>query len=138
MVVDPIGLAGTIVTFVDFSCKILSNARELYNSSTGASMENDIIEEVAYNIDRIHDDLIARSTEAIPQSMRDLVQRCCQITRKLHVAIEKVRVKAPDKKWKSFKQALRSAWKDNYVKDLFEEVEKLRGEIQYGSQNILL
>ena len=44
---DPVaalGLAGNIVQFVGFSCRVLQDTKSLYKSTTGASAENDVLE----------------------------------------------------------------------------------------------
>ena len=51
---DPVaaalGLAGNVVQFVDFSCKVLQDTKNLYGSSTGASAENDVIETICNDL----------------------------------------------------------------------------------------
>jgi len=42
-----IGLAGNIVQFVDFGCKLFSQTREIYSSATGASRQIDDADTIA-------------------------------------------------------------------------------------------
>jgi hypothetical protein len=45
-----VGLAGNIITFVDFSIEVLSRARQLYDSASGATAENEELESLTKNL----------------------------------------------------------------------------------------
>ena len=134
-----IGLAGSIVQFVDFSCKLFDNARELYTSSTRVSTENKTFEEITWDLDRIHNELMAGSrTASLPVQIQIMIRQCGEVTLELHAALDQVRLRATHQKWKSFVRALQGAWSKERIEGLFAKVERLRGEIQYGLQVFLM
>jgi hypothetical protein len=50
---DPLtaaGIAGNIIDFADFSTKTLSKAKQLYESASGATAENDELESLTSNL----------------------------------------------------------------------------------------
>ena len=138
---DPVaalGLAGNIVQFVDFSCKILHDSKILYGSSTGVSADNDIINSIASDIIDLDNALTAPSEAgAIPNSARSLASACKTVAAELLKVLEKIRVEGSNRRWKSFVQALRSVWKKEQIEELVKRMERLRGETQYHLQLIL-
>lgn len=131
---DPItiiGLAGNIVQFVDFSWKLLCETKSLYSSSTGITADNDVLEDIANDIICLDDALTASSAAgAIPDQLKSLAGQCTEIAQELLVNLDKIRVKEPHKKWKSFVAALRSIWKKEQIHGLVVRLERLREQTQ--------
>ena len=138
---DPVaalGLAGNIVQFVDFSCKVLQDTKSLYGSSTGASAENDVIETICKDLINLNDALTAPSEPgAIPDSMRSLAGNCKDVAAELLELLDKIKVHGANRKWKSFVQALRSVWKKEQIEELVKRMERLRNETQFNLQIML-
>ncbi len=119
--VAAIGLAGTIVQFVDFSWKLLSETRDLYDSSTGVSADNDVLEKISKDLTNLNDALTAPSTAgAIPDRLRNLACQCKGAAEELFEVLDKIKIKGSRRKWKSFMQALRSVWKKEQIENLFK------------------
>ncbi len=135
---DPVaalGLAGNIVQFVDFSCKVLCDAKSLYGSSTGASAENDVLEAIGSDLVNLSHALIAPSAPGtVPESLRSLASRCKDVATELLGTLDKIKVRGPHQKWKSFVQALRSVWEKERIEELVKRMERLRNETQYRLQ----
>ena len=131
---DPIaaiGLAGNIVQFVDFPWKILSETRDLYESTTGASADNDVLESISKDLINLNDALTAPSSAgAIPNRLRILAGQCKGVAEELLEVLDKIKVKGSHRKWKSFMQALRSVWKKEQIENLFKRMERLRNGMQ--------
>lgn len=138
---DPVaalGLAGNIVQFVDFSCKIIRDTRSLYGSTTGATAENDIITAIASDLISLNNALTAPTASgAIPESVSSLASDCKDVATELLKTLDKIKVQAPHQKWKSFMQALRSVWKKEQVEIFVKGMERLRNETQYHLQLML-
>ena len=138
---DPVaalGLAGNIVQFVDFSCKVLQDTKGLYKSTTGASAENDVLEVICRDLIDLDNALTAPSAPgAIPDSMRSLASMCKEVAAELLGIFDKIRVREPRQKWKSFVQALRTVWKKERIEELLKRMESLRNETQYRLQLML-
>ena len=133
-----LGLAGNIVQFVDFSCKVLQDTKSLYSSSTGASAENDVIEAICRDLINLNNNLTAPSAPgAIPDSIRSLASSCKDVAAELLGTLNKIRVREPHQKWKSFVQTLRKVWKEGQIEELVKRMERLRNETQYRLQLML-
>ncbi len=133
-----IGLAANVVQFVDFSWKLFRDTKDLYDSSTGASADHDILELIITDLAAFNDKLTAPTAPgAIPDSMRNLASQCIYVIAELRDILNKIRVQGPRKKWKSFVQALRSIWKKDQIDNLVKRLEALRSEIQFHLQLII-
>ena len=96
---DPVaalGLAGNIVQFVDFSCKILQDTKSLHKSTTGKSAENDVLQVICRDLMNLDNALTAPSAPgAIPESMRSLASMCKELAAELLGILENIRVREP-------------------------------------------
>ena len=132
---DPVaalGLAANIVQFVNFSCKVLQDTKSLYKSTTGASAENDVLEVICHDLMDLDTALTAPSAPgAIPDSLRSLASLCKEVAAELLGILDKIRVREPRHKWKSFVQALRSVRKKEQIEELLKRIERLRNEMQF-------
>lgn len=136
--VAAIGLAGNIVQFVDFSWKLLDEAKDLYGSTTGASQDNDLLELISNDLNVLNDKLTATSASgAIPNPIRTLAAQCKDVADELLYILNTIKVKGPHRKWRSFLQALRSVWKEDQIERLVKRLETLRGAMQMRLQVIL-
>lgn len=133
--VAAIGLAGNIVQFLDFSCKLLSGAKGLYNSRTGASDENKVLETVSNDLRLLNGELTAPSAYgAIPDSIKDLASQCKDVAVQLIDVLNEIKVKGPHRKRSSFVQALRGVWEKDQIEGLSKQLDRLRSEIQIRLQ----
>ena len=138
---DPVaalGLAGNVVQFVDFSCKVLQDTKNLYGSSTGASADNDLIETICNDLTNLNKALTAPSDPGtIPDSIITLATKCQGVAVELLQLLDKIKVHGTKRKWKSFIQALRSVWKKEQIEGLVWRMELLRSETQFHLQLML-
>jgi hypothetical protein len=136
--IDPLaalGLAGNIVQFVDFSYNLFCESKALYNSGSGATADNVVIETIVKDLNILNDRLtVPSSPGAIPDPIRSLAGQCKDVARDLLEVIESIQVKGPHKRWKSFVQALRSVRKKEEIEALVRRMERLRGEMQFRLQ----
>ena len=136
--VAAIGLTSNVVQFVDFSWRLLYDAKELYQSSTRASADNDILELFTKDIMLRNNDLItlSHSGSAI-DPINQLTCQCKSVAFELLGVLDAIKVNAPHKKWQGFAQALRSVWKEEQIGRLVGRLEHLRDEIHFSLQIML-
>lgn len=120
---------------MDFSHRLLSESKALYNSATGASADNVVIETVATDLHLLNAKLTTQSAVgAIPDSMRNLARQCKDHAKEILDVLDKIKVKGPHKRWQSFLQALRSIWKKEEIEELVRRMERLRNEMHFRLQ----
>jgi N-terminal domain on NACHT_NTPase and P-loop NTPases len=124
-----IGLVGNIVQFVDFGSKLVSKSAKLYRSSEGALEENIDTETATNHLLLLNDKLKDAATSTGDTTLKDLCEACHTVARELLEALDKVKVKGKQQKWKSIRKALRSVWSKEDIEELERRLAKLRTEL---------
>lgn len=129
---DPLSalsVAGTIVQFVDYGTKLLSNARELYRSSVGTLDANNELELVTTDlralIAKLRMSFYSRAFDpgSVEAQQRASFDRLCDDAAKLAEALlerlDKLKNrKEKHKAWHSLQKAVASAWSATEVAEL--------------------
>ncbi len=134
MVLDPlsaIGLAGNVITFVEFGCSLLSKSREIYVSASGSTSENDQLEIIAMDL-RQHtaklrppDDRRQIDDEAFVK----LLDSCHQAAEEFLDVIQQLKVKGTHRRWHSFRKAVASVWAKDKLSAMQSRLDSLRGGV---------
>jgi hypothetical protein len=130
-VLAAIGLAGTIIQFVDFSGKLVSKTAEIYKSGAGALIENIDIETATNNLILLSTNLHASADSASGTALGKLCQSCGAVVQQLPSALDKVKAKGEYQKWKSFRKALRSVWNKEEIAALEQRLARYTDEINF-------
>jgi len=99
-----LSLAANVVQSIDFSCNLLSESRQIFQSTSGTSAENDELESVAKHLQEIIAPLW-KSAGPNPgkSTISKVIQSCNDVAKDLLEAVEKLKVKErPHRKWRSF------------------------------------
>jgi hypothetical protein len=124
-----IGLVGNIVQLVDFSGKLISKSTELYQSSEGALAENIDTETVTNHLVLLNNKLKNAATTTGDSALERLCKSCGTAADELLAALDNVKVKGKQTKWKSMRKALRSVWSKEEIKELERRLARLREEL---------
>jgi hypothetical protein len=136
---DPLtalGLASSIVQFVDFGCKVVSKSHELYRSAAGASIENIEYESIIHDLTNLNARLTlepsARSNRDLKsnnQALGDLCSGCNDIAAELLAVLEQAKVQGKHRRWKTLAQVLRSTWSDAKISEISARLDRYRQEL---------
>jgi hypothetical protein len=139
-----LGVAGNIVQFVDYTTRLISKSREIYQSAEGASFEHLDLEVIASNLSRLteglrkdlHRHLISPTNGHISVSgtsekraeiqLGSINAKCAQEADALLAILRDLRVEGKHKKWQSFRQALMTVWKDDQIKGVVSKLSEYR------------
>jgi len=124
-----IGIVGNIVQFVDFSGKLISKSTELYRSSEGALAENIDTETITNHLVLLNNKLKGAATATGDSTLESLCKSCATTADALLAALDNVRVKGKQDKWKSMRKALRSVWSKEELAELGQRLAKFREEL---------
>jgi len=128
--VSAVGLASSIITFVDFSWKLIAGSLEIYRSLDGSLQENARLEDVIDDLDSIAEDL-EKTTSGRTKSeraIRRLAEECRSDAKVLLDILKQLKV--PKRSiWKSVYAKWRALRKREEVRDLKERLQEYRGEI---------
>jgi hypothetical protein len=138
-----VGLAGNIITFVDFSIEVLYRARQLYDSASGATAENEELEGLTKNLKALADRTQRRPSN-IPQKghfrlsissetvLDNLSQQCIQVADELLETLESIKVKGDGKARKSAIQAVKTLWKQDRIDALQRRIDRISKQLMDG------
>ncbi|KAF8855734.1 hypothetical protein BDZ45DRAFT_746174 [Acephala macrosclerotiorum] len=154
MPLDPLtalSVATSVIQVVDFSLKIVSKSRDLYRSNGGVLEENgetetvtirpeDLTSRLQYPED-IQDRTGQHGTDERTQHnrLRDICQECSEASDELIAFLGKLKVPkwSENRKWKSFRQALKSVWSKKAIDQMASRLEVLRAELDSHILEIL-
>jgi hypothetical protein len=137
-----LSLAGSIVQFVDFGLKVVSESRQRYRSATGALPENLTLEIVVADLSTISESLASHASEQPgvrtrqtwnqgreDKALRELAARCKELADELLDILEDLKVKGPHRRWESCRQAFRSMVKRERIRDMEKRLEQIRAQL---------
>lgn len=116
-----LSLAGAILQFVDFSSKIYSSSREIYESSSVALTVNEEIGKAVKNwrmtqklrwpLDH-NDPRLSPATRQNPDDaeLNDLCGTFQKIASELKIRLNSLKVQGNHQRWDIFRQAIKGAW----------------------------
>jgi hypothetical protein len=151
---DPIsalGLAGNIVQFLDFGCKLFSKAKDIHRN--GSIVEHTDMLAVTDDLRRytrkLHKGLRPTGTLQLALSeddtaFLDICDGCLKVAEELEQAVKALQLPGRPSKWKSFRQALKSVWgKERLVEiksrlDLYGDQLDRRMIVSFGYVHLLL
>ncbi|OAP54357.1 hypothetical protein AYL99_11458 [Fonsecaea erecta] len=139
MPLDPfsaLGLAANIVQFIDFSCGLISDAKEIYHSATGATANNVGLQGIAESLSRLSSTLVNPlhpTSDAVSAAEREIVKIAASsrdIGDEMLATIQSLKLgEGSHRKWRSFRQALSTTWKRDKIAHLHRRLEDARSNL---------
>lgn len=138
---DPLtvlSVTGAIVQFIDFSSKLLTKSHEIYESASGASIDNTQLECIAKDLEGLTARLKtspSKQSLGTPISKSDptllkLVDQCASVAAELLKALSELKVRrTTNTRWESFRKALKSVWKKEEVDNINTRLRNIREEL---------
>ena len=133
--VAALSVAANVVQFIDFSGKILSEGYRLHKSKRVGPSKNEEIENIALDLQKLHDELQSGEDETglVPTpndiQLQRLAGQCRGICIELLAALEKLKVVDKPGKWESFRAALKTVWAESKIKSLQDRLDEARQEL---------
>ena len=134
-----LSLASNIVQFVDFSSKLISNSAELYSSKTGSIAKHKELESLYLDLHQLSQKVntssqpsngnVGRSQEEA--ALGRVAGLCMETADELLSTIRKLKspTTGPHRKWRSFRQALKSVWKQERIDALQKKLDSISGQL---------
>ncbi|KAL8834112.1 MAG: hypothetical protein Q9170_003915 [Blastenia crenularia] len=141
---DPLsalGIASNVIQLVEFSGKLIAGTTELYTSIDGAKRVNRELEEITADLTQIcteyanpQNNMSGRNASDSEIALVALFRSCKDLGQELLAVLQSVKVKDPRHKWSTFRQALRSAWKEGKIREYEKRLE--HSQIATGHSDI--
>jgi flagellar motility protein MotE (MotC chaperone) len=132
-------VAANMVQFIVYGINIVSKGNQLYKSTDGALIENVELQEatirlqqLSRNFDKSLDQSLSQGLRAQnDESIQKICDECKAVSKELVEKLERLKVPEghPHKKWKSFRQALKSIWTKERIEDIAQRLSQLRIEL---------
>ena len=127
-----IGLASNILSFVDFSAKVVSSAIDIYVSPSGLTQENcsseAIVAEMRHFASKLQPPDDARLTGE-EKALCRLAKECDDLAKQIIALIEKLRPKHQKSRSASVLAGLKSKWYDAERRKLEERLDHCRAQL---------
>ncbi|KAH7313718.1 hypothetical protein B0I35DRAFT_435724 [Stachybotrys elegans] len=123
-------LATGVITFVDFSWKLMTETREIAKSMDGRSEDTMMLELILKNIEKA--DLAIDETPISTDqkdTLNQIVQQCRNVSTRLKDVLQKLTVAPGHSHCKSFTVALKGVCKNKEIESLFETITRLRSQV---------
>jgi hypothetical protein len=144
--VTALGVAAAAAQFVDFGTKIVSKTRQLHDSISGALPENIEIEAASKRLSGMVPTLqtgkpaqgYSGLQTILPSDriLEDICRGCLDVSKELIPRLEKLKVMGGShRKWKSFRQALKSVWSKESIREIRERL--LAYQVQLDTHTLL-
>ena len=130
-----LGLAGNILTFVQFTCDLISGAHDIYQSQSGASGQNAVLALVSRDVASLSGKITTEQGHS--EDLRALVAESQRLASEVVDALEKLKVKGPKTRWASLKVALKDVWNRAEIEDLEQRLSKLQVQVTAHVQHLM-
>jgi len=130
-----LGLAGNIITLIDFTCKLFAGAHTIYRSHTGTSDENAVLEVIVRDISSFSGAIFVE--QARSEQLRLLAAESKRVAEELLRALERLKVQGRNTRWGSLKAALREVWSRSEVENLEKSLSKLQAQVTAHIQHLM-
>lgn len=137
-----LSVAAAVVQFVDYGTGIVAKGRKLYKSAEGALTENIELGIASVRLQRLSgtlQDSLRRGQQGLQrgplnesdQALEDICRACVEVSKELVDRLEKLKVPDghPHRKWKSFRQALKTVWSKEKIEEVADRLAKFRIEL---------
>ncbi|KAG6356914.1 hypothetical protein INS49_014789 [Diaporthe citri] len=122
-----ISLACNIIQLIEFRCKILVDSREVHKSSTGLASRHVALENIAKRPKDLSDNVAAQPNAS--SRLISLAAESKRLVQELLDAVDKLKAKASDKKWDSFKIELKTVLKEKDFKEIHESLVNVQTQL---------
>jgi hypothetical protein len=134
-----IGLVSNILSFIDFSARLLKGAKEVHDSRHGVLEENRNRETIMREMQRMSSRmLVSRSPEktADDASLCILASECCQLSTQLISLLEKIKPDDSGSKTQSLLSAIRNKVYDSERESLEARLSDCRAQLHLELSNL--
>lgn len=141
---DPVsaaGFASSIITFIDFSFKLVQGSAALYQSATGTSAENAAIGTIVDDLRNVTDAIARPPTPETDsqhwRELRKLAADCNGVSKELAEILETLKRKEGNKAWRSLEAAWKSMRKSKEIANIEERLKTYRVQLLLRTNLIL-
>ena len=135
--VEAVGLASSILTFVDIGYKVVSSAHEIYSSTSGVTLENEQIASTTADLEGVTATLLSSHLAVNDPDLIKLAKKCQSLSQDLLKLLGSFQPKNRSK-FRSLTAAVSPKWEQKDVSAIEHRLGVYRQEINFHlSHNFL-
>ncbi|RYP56283.1 hypothetical protein DL771_012070 [Monosporascus sp. 5C6A] len=128
-IMEAVGFASGVLTFLDVSYKIIKGTYEIHSAASGATLENAHVSIVARDLEEVADGLKGDPQKIKDPKLIEISTRCHSLSQDLLKLLGKLQAKDGSRR-QSFKAAWAAMRKQSDVKKIEERLDQYRSEIE--------
>jgi hypothetical protein len=135
-----VGLAGNIVQFIDFTCKLFDQAASIYHSRAGTATGARSLEVVTEDLQALTTTLTKavhhNGAQNDQTALYKLAKECEKVATELLSTLHGLQAKRPGSKWSSFRAALATTWKQSSIDAMERQLDSCRTQLILHLQSL--
>lgn len=128
-----LGVACNIVQFVDYGATLTSSVLELYRSADGALSANLELETIITDLAQVTTNVMkstsSREVTSDEFALQKVALSCKRLAEDILAVLRGLKVQSRHQKWKSFRQAVKSVWKEREIQDYVRRLQAIQSEL---------
>lgn len=125
---EALGLASNIVQFIDFTSKLVMNARTLYKSAHQTSTGGLVLQNIADDLTRLSNSVTV-SNRPEEEGLKQLAQSAKEFANDLLSLLDDMKIKGRKTKWKSFIVAIKEVRNQEAVTSITSSITRLQTQM---------
>jgi hypothetical protein len=124
-----LSVAASVAQFLEFGCSLVSKSKEIYRSAEGASSQQIEVEAATKRLVELSARIKAGAED---QTLQAVCDGCVSVSQILLAKLEKLKVRDGGqslRKYKSFRQALKSVWSKGSLDDIAKRLKTYQNEM---------
>jgi hypothetical protein len=125
-----------VLQLFDLTWKLLSGARAVYKSVDGAAPNTAFLEAALENVARLRDSINAQS--GLSPRLKRLCKLSEAVAADLSAILDTLKARGPQRKWQSFKVALREIRTKKEINDFMLRIQQLQTQVVTDVQFLMM
>lgn len=134
---DALSLAACVIQFLEFTCGLVARGVAIHGSLTGRTVDHDELDRITAALSNGNEEITRSLKQAEHErqltrnedQLKTMATECQDITKKLLSLLDHLKLKGPRTRWKSFRQAILSVWKEREVQSLETRLDRFRQQL---------
>lgn len=135
-----LSVAASIAQFIEFGCSLVSKSNEIYDSVHGASIQNVESAAATKRLIELSEGMKASleferisgvHTSKQRESLEAICDGCIAVSAEFLTRLDRLKIQdgLKNRRWKSFRQALKSVWSKSAIGEIGKRLESFKKEL---------
>lgn len=138
--ISAIGLASSVVAFVDFSSKLVRGIYQVVDSADGATHENSDLNTVMQDLEVVTASIEVdfKWSSKHEKELARLASKCATLSRDLQKTLRSVKLQQGNVPWQTIKAAWKTVTKKDKIESMEKRIDQYRAELMLRLQMLIV